>query len=150
MFDKLLIIGCGLIGSSILRGSLKKKISKQIYVFEKSKKNKKIIKKVNKKIKFIKSLNNEILDMDFIIICTPMSEYEFIFSKLNKLNSEKLIITEVGSTKRNLLKFAKNKNLILSHPIAGSEVSGPRFGDQELFNNKWCILIRKGDKKKFN
>ena len=148
MFDKLLIIGCGLIGSSILRGSLKKKISKQIYVFEKSKKNKKIIKKVNKKIKFIKSLNNEILDMDFIIICTPMSEYEFIFSKLNKLNSEKLIITEVGSTKRNLLKFAKNKNLILSHPIAGSEVSGPRFGDQELFNNKWCILIRKGDKKK--
>ncbi len=148
MFDKLLIIGCGLIGSSILRGSLKKKISKQIYVFEKSKKNKKIIKKVNKKIKFIKSLNNEILDMDFIIICTPMSEYEFIFSKLNKLNSEKLIITEVGSTKRNLLKFAKNKNLVLSHPIAGSEVSGPRFGDQELFNNKWCILIRKGDKKK--
>ena len=52
MFDKLLIIGCGLIGSSILRGSLKKKISKQIYVFEKSKKNKKIIKKVNKKISY--------------------------------------------------------------------------------------------------
>ena len=88
--------------------------------------------------------------MDFIIICTPMSEYELIFSKLNQLVSEKLIITEVGSTKRNLLKFTKNKNLILSHPIAGSEVSGPKFGDQELFKNKWCILIRKGDKKKIH
>ena len=150
MFKKILIIGCGLIGSSILKSAIKNNIAKNIYVFEKSKKNKKIIKKVNKKIKFIKSLNNEILDMDFIIICTPMSEYKFIFSKLNKLNSEKLIITEVGSTKRNLLKFTKNKNLILSHPIAGSEVSGPKFGDQELFKNKWCILIRKGDKKKIH
>ena len=150
MFDKLLIIGCGLIGSSILKSSLKKKISKQIYIFEKSEKNKKIIKNINKKIKFINNLNNEISKMDFIIICTPMSEYELIFSKLNQLVSEKLIITEVGSTKRNLLKFTKNKNLILSHPIAGSEVSGPKFGDQELFKNKWCILIRKGDKKKIH
>ena len=150
MFDKLLIIGCGLIGSSILKSSLKKKICKQIYIFEKSEKNKKIIKNIDKKIKFINNLNNEISKMDFIIICTPMSEYELIFSKLNQLVSEKLIITEVGSTKRNLLKFTKNKNLILSHPIAGSEVSGPKFGDQELFKNKWCILIRKGDKKKIH
>tara|TARA_A100001388_G_C28723089_1_gene477480 strand:+ start:59 stop:940 length:882 start_codon:yes stop_codon:yes gene_type:complete len=150
MFNKLLIIGCGLIGSSILKSSLKKKISKQIYIFEKSGKNKRIIKNIDKKIKFINNLNNEISKMDFIIICTPMSEYELIFSKLNQLVSEKLIITEVGSTKRNLLKFTKNKNLILSHPIAGSEVSGPKFGDQELFKNKWCILIRKGDKKKIH
>ena len=51
-------------------------------------------------------------------------------------------------TKRNLLKFMKNKNLILSHPIAGSEVSGPVFGNAELFNKKWCIIINKGNKKK--
>ena len=92
MFDKLLIIGCGLIGSSILKSSLKKKISKQIYIFEKSEKNKKIIKNIDKKIKFINNLNNEISKMDFIIICTPMSEYELIFSKLNQLVSEKLLL----------------------------------------------------------
>ena len=86
--------------------------------------------------------------MNFIIVCTPMSEYSFVFSKLDKFLSEKIIITEVGSTKRNLLKFTKNKNLILSHPIAGSEVSGPVFGNAELFNKKWCIIINKGNKKK--
>ena len=37
MFKKILIVGCGLIGSSILRASIKKKISKKIYVLEKSK-----------------------------------------------------------------------------------------------------------------
>ena len=148
MFKKILIIGCGLIGSSILKSSIKTKISKNIYVNEKSKINKKIIKKIDKKIKFINNLNKDIEDMDFIIICTPMSEYNFIFSKLNSLVFKKTIITEVGSTKRNLLKFTKNKDLVLSHPIAGSEVSGPNFGNKELFNNKLCILINKGNRSK--
>ena len=148
MFNNILIIGCGLIGSSILKSSLKKKISKDIYVFEKSNKNRKIVKKINKKIKFIKILNKEVSKMDFIIVCTPMSEYKLIFSKLNKQVSENSIITEIGSTKRNLLKFTKNKKLILSHPLAGSEVSGPKFSDKDLFKNKWCIIINEGKDKK--
>ena len=150
MFNNILIIGCGLIGSSVLKSSIKNKISKNIYVFEKSKKNKNIVRKINKKIKFISNLNKELEKMSFIIICTPMSEYKFLFSKLDKFVSEKSVITEVGSTKRNLLKFTKNKNLVLSHPIAGSEVSGPKFGSKDLFNNKWCILINSRRTKKIN
>ena len=150
MFKKILIIGCGLIGSSILKSAIKNNIAKNIYVFEKSKKNKKIIKKINNKIKFIDNLNNSLFDMNFIIVCTPMSEYKNIFNKLNKLAQSDVVITEVGSTKRNLLKFTKNRNVILSHPIAGSEVSGPNYGDKELFNKKWCIVINKGEKKKIN
>ena len=148
MFKNILIIGCGLIGSSILKSSIKKNISKNIYVLEKSKKNKKVIKKINKKIKFIHNLNKDIKKMNFIIVCTPMSEYKFIFPKLNELVSKNTTITEVGSTKVNLLNFLKNKNLVLSHPIAGSEVSGPKFSNKDLFNKKWCILINKGAKNK--
>ena len=150
MFNNVLIVGCGLIGSSILKSSIKNKISKNIYVYEKLKKNIKIIKKINKKIKFISNLNKDLEMMNFIIICAPMSEYKFIFPKINKFMSEDSVITEVGSTKRNLIKFTKNKNLVLSHPIAGSEVSGPKFGSKDLFNNKWCILINKGKKSKIN
>ena len=148
MFENILIIGCGLIGSSILKSSLKKNLSKNIYVLEKSKKNKKIIKKINKKIKFIHNLDKDIKKMNFIIVCTLMSEYKFIFKKLNELVTENTTITEVGSTKVNLLNFLKNKNLVLSHPIAGSEVSGPKFSNKDLFNKKWCILINKGAKHK--
>ena len=150
MFKNTLIIGCGLIGSSILRSSIKKKISKNFYVFEKSKKNKQIIKKINSKIIFVSNLNKDIDKMNFIIICTPMSEYKFIIPKINKLKSENYVVTEVGSTKRNLINLIKNKNFVLSHPIAGSEVSGPKFSDQDLFNNKWCIIINKGKRNKIN
>ena len=47
MFNNILIIGCGLIGSSILKASIQKKISKNFFVFEKSKKYRSIIKTVS-------------------------------------------------------------------------------------------------------
>ena len=83
MFKKLLIIGCGLIGSSILRASINKKISKKIFVFEKSKKNISQIKKINPKIIILTKLDKKISDIDIVIISTPMSQYEKIIPKLN-------------------------------------------------------------------
>ena len=73
MFKKLLIIGCGLIGSSLLRASLNKKISRQILVFEKSKKYKKQIKNINSKIIVLDKLDQNISNVDFVILSTPMS-----------------------------------------------------------------------------
>jgi len=78
MFKNILIVGCGLIGSSILRASINKKTSKNFFVYEKSKKNIGEIKKIDKKIIILKKLDNKISDMDFVIIATPMSQYERI------------------------------------------------------------------------
>ena len=81
-----------------------------------------------------------------------MSEYAKIIPKLNLYLSTKSIITDVGSTKINVLnlinkKLRKKLNWISSHPIAGSEVSGPEYGNKHLFLNKWCILIKSGNTK---
>ena len=151
MFKNILIVGCGLIGSSILRASINKKISKNFFVYEKSKKNIREIKKINKKIVILKKLDNKISDMDFVIIATPMSQYERVIPHLNKYLSKKSLITDVGSTKENISKLKKNslsKSLdwIMSHPISGSEVSGPKYGSKSLFVNKWCIIF--SDKNK--
>jgi len=153
MFKKILIVGCGLIGSSILRGSINKKISKKIFIYEKSKKNIFKIKKINSKVTILKKLDNKISDIDFVIISTPMNQYEKIIPYLNKFLNKKSIITDVGSTKQNVLSL-KNKKLnkslvwILSHPISGSEVSGPEYGSKNLFLNKWCIIINDNNKNK--
>ncbi|MBD1156354.1 prephenate dehydrogenase/arogenate dehydrogenase family protein [Pelagibacterales bacterium SAG-MED16] len=151
MFKNILIVGCGLIGSSILRASINKKTSKNFFVYEKSKKNIREIKKINKKIIILKKLDSKISDMDFVIIATPMSQYERVIPHLNKHLSKKSLITDVGSTKENINKL-KNNNLsksldwIMSHPISGSEVSGPKYGSKSLFINKWCIIF--SDKNK--
>ncbi len=157
MFKKVLIIGCGLIGSSILRAIRSKKLSKKIYVLEKSKKNISKIKRIKLNCKFIKNINNEVSDVDLVIVCTPMSQYKKIIKKLNKILKVSCLITDVGSTKQNIIKL-KNKilnkklNWISSHPIAGSEVSGPEYGNKNLFLNKWCVIIKekKQNSKKIN
>ena len=157
MFKKVLIIGCGLIGSSILRAINSKKLSKKTFVLEKSKTNISKIKKIKSNCKFIKSINKEISDVDLVIICTPMSQYKKIIQRLNKSLKAGCLITDVGSTKQNIIKL-KNKILnkklywILSHPIAGSEVSGPEYGNKNLFLNKWCVIIKekKQNSKKIN
>ncbi len=151
MFNNILIIGCGLIGSSILRGSISKKISKNIYVFEKSKRNISLVKKINKKIKFLKDIDHQVSNMDLIVLSTHMSQYKNIIKKLQRYISSRNLVTDTGSTKRNIEKLIdKNKRLkeifVLSHPIAGSEVSGPEFGNKNLFKNKWCIILKNKNK----
>jgi len=86
-------------------------------------------------------------EVDMIILCTPMSEYERIILKINKYIKSKTLITDVGSTKEKSLflikkKLKKNISWISSHPIAGAEMSGPEFGSSSLFLKKWCILIK--------
>ena len=149
----ILIIGCGLIGSSLLRAIVKKKISNKVFVYEKSPINIKKIKKLRLPCIVTSDFKNVIPKTDIIIICTPMSEYEGIILKINKFLLPKTIITDVGSTKENSLlqikkKLRKGIEWISSHPISGSEVSGPEFGDANLFVNKWCILIKEKNTNK--
>ena len=151
----ILIIGCGLIGSSLLRAIVKKKLSKKIFVYEKSKVNILKIKKMKLPCFITKDLKNIIPKSNLIIFCTPMSEYEKIILKINKYLQSKTIITDVGSSKESSLalikkKLKKNISWISSHPITGSEVSGPEFGDSNLFLGKWCILIREKNSNKKN
>ena len=134
-----------------MRGSITKKISKHYFVYEKSKKNIRKIKKIDNKIRILKKLDDKLFDVDLVVLSTPMSEYEKIIPNLNKYLNKNCLITDVGSTKENILKL-KNKKLsksldwITSHPISGSEVSGPEYGTKNLFVNKWCVVA--SDKNK--
>ena len=146
----ILIIGCGLLGSSLVRKISKKKISKKIFIYEKSKKNIEKIKKLKLKGTIVKRLKDVIPHTGFIIFCTPMSEYKKIILKINDYLSSDHIITDIGSAKlksNEIIRRNLKKKIFWtsSHPIAGSEVSGPENGKEDLFENKWCVLIK--DKK---
>ena len=146
----ILIIGCGLIGSSVLRAISKNKIAKKVFVYEKSKTNISKIKKLKLRCTILTDFKEAVPNVDLIIVCTPLSEYKGIILKLNKHLSPKTIITDVGSSKEkshDVIKKTLKKGIswTSSHPIAGSEVSGPEHGNKDLFLNKWCILIKEKD-----
>ena len=148
--NNVFIIGCGLLGSSLVRRISKKKIAKKIFIFEKSKSNISKIKKLRLPGTIVKSLENGVVNSDFIIFCTPMSEYKKLILKINRFILPKTLITDIGSSKiessKIIKKFLKKGiHWIRSHPIAGSEVSGPEYGKDNMFEGKWCVLIK--DKK---
>ena len=145
-----LIIGCGLLGSSLARRISKKRIAKKIFVYEKSKLNISKIKKLRLPVTIIKSLKDSVASSDLIIFCTPTSEYKKLILKINNFISTKTLITDIGSSKiessKIIKKFLKKGiHWTRSHPIAGSEVSGPEHGKDNMFESKWCVLIK--DKK---
>ena len=151
----ILIVGCGLLGSSLLRRIQKKKLVKRIYIYEKSKSNIVKIKKLKIPGILVNKIEDGVKKSDLIIFCTPMSEYKNLILKINKFLLKRTIITDVGSSKIESSKIIKKylrKDIVWtqSHPITGSEVSGPEHGKQDMFENKWCVLIKEKNTKKKN
>ena len=144
MFNKISIIGCGLIGSSILRAVQQKKLATKISVFDKSSKVNDYLKK-NFSIEICNNISDVVVDADLVIIASPLSSYKEILLSIQSNLKEKVILTDTGSAKKEVNKIISNLNLknvnwIASHPIAGTEYNGPESGFAGLFNNRWCIL----------
>ena len=146
LFKKSLIIGVGLIGSSIARAMQIYNISEEIFGLDN---NDEILLKCNE-LKILKDCKKNIEDFstqfDLIIICTPLSSYKNIFLSINNFVKQTTLVTEVGSTKVNVINDFKKTinnnfiNFVPSHPIAGIEKSGPEHGFAEIFKNRFCIL----------
>tara|TARA_X000001036_G_scaffold41227_1_gene33113 strand:+ start:1127 stop:2023 length:897 start_codon:yes stop_codon:yes gene_type:complete len=149
----ILIVGCGLLGSSLLRRIKKKKMANKIYIYEKSRSNIAKIKKLKLPGTILKKLEDGVVKSNLIILCTPMSEYKNLILKMNKFLTPNTIVTDIGSSKIESSKIIKKflrKDIFWtqSHPISGSEVSGPEHGKQDIFENKWCVLIKEKNTKK--
>ena len=150
MFDKITIIGCGLIGSSLMRVIDKKKLSKKISLFDKSKEVSTFIKN-NFSFQVFNNISESVKDSDLVIISSPLSSYKEILLSIKSNLKKDVILTDTGSAKKEINKIINNLNLenvhwIASHPIAGTEFSGPESGSSELFENRWCILSSENQK----
>ena len=157
LFNEVLIIGIGLIGSSIALSLKKNGIAKKVIGYSKTEKTRKIAKKKNIVDVVINKISDRISDIDLIIICTPLSTYEKIFKLIDPHLSKQTIVTDVGSAKSLIIKnFRRSKgreyDFIPAHPIAGTEQSGPNAGFHELFIDRWCIItpIRENKKRNIN
>jgi len=145
MFNNISIIGCGLIGSSILKAAKKKNLAKEINVFDNSKEVTGYLKKENICSNVFRDIRECVKNSDLIIIATPLSSYKEIILSIKKNLKKNTILTDIGSVKKEVVKIIHNINLkdifwIPSHPIAGTEESGPKAGYAEMFEDRWCII----------
>ncbi len=148
MFNKLCLIGVGLIGGSIARSAREQKLTKSISGFGREQDQQNLQLAVNLGVidQYHCKIADAVLDADCVVIATPVGSMDSILKLLKPVWNENAVYTDVGSTKSNVIGAAKNVfgclpgNLIPGHPIAGAEQSGVKASVAGLFENKRVIL----------
>ena len=148
MFDKLCIIGVGLIGGSVARAARLKGLSKRIMGYGRLQDLQYLETAKHLGVIDDYSLDIEVAvqDADCVVIATPVESIESILSLLQPIWSDQTIYTDVGSTKGSVVAAAQRvfgvipNNFVLAHPIAGAEQSGVEAAVDDLFVNKRLII----------
>jgi 3-phosphoshikimate 1-carboxyvinyltransferase len=148
MFNRLCIIGVGLIGGSIARAVKQYGLSKTIVGFGRQVDAENLAKAKQLGVidQYYMNIESAIQDADCVLIATPVGAIETIFALLKPFWSPETIYTDVGSTKCNVIAAAElifgavPENLIPAHPIAGAEQSGVEASLADLFLNKRVII----------
>jgi len=148
MFNKLCIIGVGLIGGSIARDARAKALSTTIIGFGRLADLDNLYQA--KELGIIDDYSTDIQvaveDADCVLIAAPVGSFEVLFKQLQPYWSEQTIYTDVGSTKGSVIKAAKKvfgfvpTNFVPAHPIAGAEKSGAMAAQIDLYKNKRLII----------
>ena len=144
-FEKVCILGLGLIGGSIGLAIKRSNISNQITGYARS--NSTLERAID--LGLVDSVRDNLKDAvnnsDLVILATPLSTFRELVEEMSPFLKKGCIITDTGSAKLTVIEDLKDilpngVEFVPGHPIAGTEESGPDAGFAELFDNRWCIL----------
>lgn len=144
-FEKVAILGLGLIGSSISHAIRAYGGAKTISGHAKSAETLKAAAELKLADTLHASAADAVKGADLIILCAPVGVCAALAASIKDAVAPGAIITDVGSVKGAIIRdvgphVPPHAYFVPGHPIAGTEQSGPRSGFAELFQNRWCIL----------
>ncbi len=146
MINKITIMGVGLIGGSLARALKEKNLAKVVFGYGRDQSRLEVAQKSNVIDNFSTSIKEAIVDAEIIVIATPVGTFKKILEEIEPIVSSNVIITDVGSTKTNIVNTVnavlrtKSSYFIPAHPIAGKEKSGFEVSDAKLFEGKKVII----------
>jgi cyclohexadieny/prephenate dehydrogenase len=145
LFNRLALIGVGLIGSSIARAARAQGVVGSIVTTARSAQTRKRVQELGIADKVVGTNAEAVKDADLVIVCIPVGASGAVAKEIGPHLKMGAIISDVGSVKGSVLRdmaphLPNNVHFIPAHPVAGTEYSGPDAGFAELFVNRWCIL----------
>lgn len=144
-FDRVALIGIGLIGSSLAHVMRKNGLAREITGFARSEATRAKAVELGLVDHIFPTAAEAVKDADLVILCSPVGTYGPLAEEIGPALKAGAILTDVGSVKGAVVKdvaphVPPGVNFIPGHPIAGTEQSGPESGFAELFVNRWCII----------
>ena len=146
MLNKVTIIGVGLIGGSLAKAIKANKLANIVCGYGRDQSRLEKAKKGNIIDELSTDMAEAIKDADIVVIATPVGTFKQILKEIEPFISDQVIITDVGSTKTNIIKIVnevlakKSKYFVPAHPIAGKEKSGFEVSVPDLFEDKKVII----------
>ena len=144
-FERIALVGIGLIGGSIARDIAALGLAKHVVVSSRSPETLKRAEELGLGTEYVASAAEAVKDADLVIVSVPVGASGAVAEQIAGSLKPGAIITDVGSTKGSVIAqmqpfMPPHVHFIPGHPIAGTEKSGPDAGFAGLFKGRWCIL----------
>ena len=145
LFNRLALIGMGLIGSSIARAAREQGVVKTIVATARTPLTRKRVQELGIADAVVDSNAAAVKNADLVIVCIPVGQSGPVAKEIGPHLKPGALVSDVGSVKGAVLRdmaphLPNGVHFIPGHPVAGTEYSGPDAGFAELFVNRWCIL----------
>jgi cyclohexadieny/prephenate dehydrogenase len=144
-FERIALIGLGLIGSSLARGIQQLGLAGELVATDASAEVRARAVEIKLADRIADDNASAVKDADLVIACVPVGVSGAVAQSIAAHLMPGAIVSDVGSVKASVLRamaehLPDNVHFIPAHPVAGTENSGPDSGFAELFSNRWCIL----------
>jgi len=145
MFEKIALVGIGLIGSSLARVVRREGLARSITISTRSAATLERARKLGLGDSYVADPADAVKDADLVIISVPVGASGDVAKAIAPGLKQGAIVTDVGSTKSSVVAqiaphIPAGVHFVAGHPIAGTEHSGPDAGFPGLFEGRWCIL----------
>nr|CAD6620771.1 prephenate dehydrogenase [Rhizobium sp. Khangiran2] len=144
-FDRIALIGIGLIGSSIARDVKELGLAKEVVISTRSPETLRRAEELGLGTAYVASAAEAVRGADLIVVSVPVGASEEVARQIAPNLKAGAIVTDVGSTKASVIAqmaphMPQGVHFIPGHPLAGTEKSGPDAGFAGLFRGRWCIF----------
>ena len=145
LFNRLALIGVGLIGSSIARAARAQGAARSIVATARSPQTRRRVAELGLADQVVENNAAAVEGADLVIVCIPVGACGAVAEEIGAHLAPGAIVSDVGSVKGSVVRdmaphLPKGVHFVPAHPVAGTEYSGPDAGFAELFVNRWCIL----------
>ena len=145
IFERIALIGFGLIGSSLARVARREGLARYIVACARTEESLAKARALGLADSYTTAPEAAVEGADLVVLATPLGVYAAIAERIAPRLAQGAIVTDVGSVKRSAIRdvaphMPEGVHFVPGHPIAGTEHSGPESGFAELFEGRWCIL----------
>lgn len=146
IYDRVALIGLGLIASSMFWAIKRAGLAREVTGYARSQETRDTARKIGLCDQVYDSAQEAVKDADLVVLCVPVGVMGAVAKDIGPALKAGATVTDVGSVKRQVIKdvaphLADSVHFVPAHPLAGTEHSGPESGFEELFDNRWCLLI---------